>query len=279
MKKESDKAKAIRKASSVVKAGFKIAMAYKFDFLLGALTTPISLFIYYYLWKGIYSYSGAVTLQGYTFEEMITYFVLSTIVGFFVWSNVDRWIENDILEGELVHYLLRPIDYIADSFYGEVGMKIMNLAVQGLPIVLLSHFVLGLLFTGYAYLIFGIISLILASTIMFIISMTIGFFAFWLGRIQGISRMKRAFIVFMSGGMIPLTFFPSWFITASNYLPFQYIRYVPVNVYLGKYGFTAAGFDNLFVMIGMQIVWVILLYLISRAVWNIALKKFAGSGA
>lgn len=269
----------IKKNLALTDMGFKIATAYKFEFLLALITTPISLFIYYFLWKAIYAYTGTDVIRGFTFEAMINYFVLSTIIAFFAWSDVDAWMEHDIIHGDLIYILLRPIKYIADMFYFEIGLKLMNLLVQTVPIVIGTQVLLGFIFMGFEFLLLGILSLFMASTIFFLISMLIGFCAFWMGRIQGIRRMKRAIILFMSGGMIPLSFFPAWFETLSHFLPFEYIRYVPINIYLGNYSFAGAGFSNIFLMLGIQLVWVVLLYIACKAVWSRAFKKFAGAGA
>ena len=98
-------------------------------------------------------------------------------------------------------------------------------------------------------------------------------------RVQGIRRLKRAVILLLSGGLLPLTFFPDWWTSISHYLPFEYIRFVPINIYLGKYTFAAAGFDNLVVVLLVQVFWVVLLLVACKLFWRVAFKKFSGAGA
>ena len=39
---------------------------------------------------------------------------------------------------------------------------------------------------------------------------------------------------FLTGVIVPFTFFPEWFQQVVAWLPFQAISYVPVTIYLGK---------------------------------------------
>ncbi|MFC1753039.1 ABC transporter permease [Thermoproteota archaeon] len=259
--------------------GLKVAMAYKFDFLIGLITTPISLFIFYFLWKAIYVFSGTAIIRGYSFDMLINYFVLSMFVGFFAWSNIDDWMEYAIIHGDLISDLIRPMSFIKQEFFFELGLKTMALIVQAIPLVIGAQLLLGLMFVSVGTTLLAILSLALASAMFFLISYLIGMGAFWLKRIGGLRRMKRGLILFLSGGMIPIAFFPTWFITLSHYLPFEYIRYVPINVYMGQYTFSATGFGNLFVVLGAQLLWVILLFIAAQLMWKGAFKKFAGAGA
>lgn len=270
--------KGIRQRAAHVSAGLKIAMAYKFEFILGTFTTPISLFIYYFLWKAIYAYSGTELIRGYTFDALINYFVLSMLVGYFAWSQVDGWMEFAIIHGEMVTELIRPISFITQEFFFEVGVKTLALFVQAIPLVIGAQLLIGLTFVSWQFTLLALVSLAMALTIFFLISYSIGLCAFWLNRISGIRRVKRGLILFLSGGMIPITFFPLWFINVSHYLPFEYIRFVPINVFLGQYGFTGEGFNNVFIVLGMQAAWVVALFVASVLIWKAAFKRFAGAG-
>ena len=259
--------------------GLKIAMAYKFEFLIGLFTTPITLFIFYFLWKSIYTYSSVTIIRGYTFDMLVDYFVLSMLVGYFAWSDIDHWMEHMIVHGDMIADLVRPMRFIKAEFYFELGLKTMALVTQAIPLVFGSYLLLGLSFFSWKLTILATISTALASTMFFLISYIIGMGAFWLNRISGIRRMKRGIILFMSGGLLPIAFFPEWFISLSNYLPFQYIRYVPINIYTGKYSVAGFGFENIFVVFGVQVLWVLALLLIASKMWRKALKKFSGAGA
>ncbi len=263
----------MKKYRELTKIGAKIALAYKFDFIVSIFTVPISIIVFYFLWKTIYAYSGLDVIRGYTFEEMVNYFIMSMVIALLGWSNIERVVEYDVLYGEMVLRLLSPVTYLASLFYTEMGLKAMSLLVEATPI-----FLIGIVF--FKAKVFSILNLILYAIavlfsigLVFLISFLIGLSSFWLKRISGISRSKKLFLSFLGGGFVPLTFFPKIFQQISEWLPFQYIRYVPINIYLGKYSTFLA-----LEMIGRQIIWIILLYIIAKILWNRAIRKFCGVG-
>ena len=264
----------MKKFKGTMKSGFKVALVYRFDFFVNLLIAPISLVVFYFLWKSIYSYSGEDVIKGFTFTAMVSYYLLNMIVGFFTWSRVERWIEHEIRFGHMIMNLLRPLEYISSCFLFELGLNLLGVVLQAIPL-----FIIGIIFFGVdvaplANMIFFAISLLLAHVLFFLISYLIGMVAFWFKRIEGLSRAKKPIVHFLSGGLIPLTFLPLAFQKISYYLPFQYVRYVPISFYLGKYSIS-----EMYALLAVQMVWILLLFGIAKAIWTRAFKKFAGAGA
>ena len=61
--------------------GFKVAMRYRFNFLVSLITVPASVLIYYFLWSSVFGYTGQEIIRGFTLNEMIGYYVVSMIAG------------------------------------------------------------------------------------------------------------------------------------------------------------------------------------------------------
>ncbi|MBI4447933.1 ABC-2 family transporter protein [Candidatus Woesearchaeota archaeon] len=263
----------MKKYAGIVKFGLKTGLAYRFEFILSIFTIPLSLLVYYFLWRSIFEYSGQTVIQGFTFEAMITYYTLSMIVGFFTWTNIEKWIEYDLIAGEMVINLLRPMDFLHANYFFELGMKIFSLITQAIPIYLIGLIFFSLKLTTFLNLCLFIISLILASLIFFMMSYLIGILAFWMKRISGISKAKRPLITFLGGGILPLSFFPETAQYILYFLPFQYVRYIPISIYLGKFSLTSA-----LALIGVQLAWVVVLYLFAIWLWKRAFQKFMGEG-
>ena len=263
----------IRKAYAIMDAGFKTAVAYRFHFFVSLITSPLSLLIYYFLWKSIFEYSGQEIIKGFTFESMIAYYALNMIVGFFVWSNVDEWLENDVVYGHLVIRLLKPFNFIFFYFFQLLGISSLSIFLEMVPLFLIAIFIFGVKIAPLFYFLAFIVSIILALLISFFISYFVGLLAFWFNKISGIRRVKRVFVVFLSGGMIPLTFFPDFIQSIFKYLPFEYIRFVPINIYLETYRYIET-----LKLIGIQVLWILLLYFIVNLMWSKAFRKFAGAG-
>ncbi|MFH1456432.1 MAG: ABC-2 family transporter protein [archaeon] len=258
---------------AVVKQGVKNGLAYRFDFFVHLLLAPISLIVYYFLWKSIFGYSGEDVINGFTFTTMISYYVISLVVGYFTWSEVDEWIEWDVRHGYLIRALIQPIKYMARSFYFELGVNLLTIIFQAIPVMIAAFIFLGLEFVSPLNFILFLVSVALASVLYFLISFMIGLSAFWLNKIDGLIRTKRPLIGFLSGSMIPLTFFPLGMQAVFDYLPFQYVRFVPIGIYLGMFEV-----NKIWFYLGMQLAWIIVIYLICELIWRQAFKKFSGVG-
>ncbi|MBW3015998.1 ABC-2 family transporter protein [Candidatus Woesearchaeota archaeon] len=258
---------------SLAKAGIKIWSTYRFEFLIHLITTPLSLVIYYYLWKSIYAYMGTDIVRGFTFNDMISYYVLSMIVGFFTWSEVDKWLEHDLIRGFTIKGLLKPISFLSWYMSFEIGINIMNVITQMIPI-----FIIGVIFfqlkTAAAFnIITFIISILCAFFIYFGLTYLLGLTAFWLKRISGIRRVRRAVFGFFAGSFLPLTLFPQWAQNVFHYLPFENMKFVPITIYLGMMTKT-----EIIKALAIQIIWIAIIFTAAHFVWKQAYKRFSSVG-
>ena len=90
-----------------------------------------------------------------------------------------------------------------------------------------------------------------------------GMIAFFTTYIFGLQMAKEALMSFLTGQLIPLSFFPEVVQKVFDYLPFSSMVYTPVMIYLGKF----TGSELMFVL-ARQAVWVVLLYLLGSLIWR-----------
>ena len=64
----------------------------------------------------------------------------------------------------------------------------------------------------------------------FIVNVT----AFWLLDVRGVAAVLGVGMLFLSGFMVPVAFFPGWLQAVVGWLPFTAIVMLPIEVYLGK---------------------------------------------
>lgn len=263
----------VSKYVSEMKAGFKVSLIYRFNTLIHLLTAPINLIIFYFLWTAIYSFTGQEIIKGFTLSGLISYYAVSIIVTFLVWADIDEWMESDVRFGYLVPSLLRPLDYMVGQFFFLIGLKLLNLLMQTVPFFLVAFIFFNVKVASFNYFLLFFVSLFFAFVLNFFLSFLIGLSAFWLLRISGIRRMRRVLVFFLSGALIPISFFPDWFQRVSSFMPFEYTRYHVINIYLENY----TVFESLRI-IGIQLIWIVMLATIGILVWKRAYKKFAGAG-
>ena len=255
-----------------VKTSIKESIIWKFEMAMSVFFAPLSLIVMYFLWQAIYTNTGTTVIQGFTFNELITYYTLSWIVGIMIYTHIDEALRHEVRKGKVVKDLLKPINYVLSHFYITVGHRTYASIVEAIPILIIGFVFFNIQF-NLASFPFFLVSLILAIFLNFLIAALVGLTAFWLVHNRGVMKLRRVLSYFLSGGMIPLTFFPLWFQNLSMFLPFQYLTFVPINMWLGKYSI-----QETLMLMAIHLVWVIALYIICALVWKAVMKKVAVVG-
>ena len=148
--------------------------------------------------------------------------------------------------------------------------------IEFLPISLLFFFVFKInLIPVYPF--WAILSILLSFTMIFLINYCLGISAFWLTKTSGIRRMFRLMADICAGVFIPLTFFPHFAQKILFFLPFQYMTYVPIRVFIGSYSLAGVPF-SIPQIVGIQAFAVICMYLITKLLWQLGIRKFTGEG-
>ena len=104
----------MKKYWHVINVGIQNNLTYRFNFLARTLFGLIPLMAILYLWRTIYAGKDAkAIISGYTLAEMISYYLLVTVVDALTAVNEDDWQSAaDIKDGNISQFLLKPIDYL-----------------------------------------------------------------------------------------------------------------------------------------------------------------------
>ena len=212
-----------------------------------------------------YNVVDAITFTGLTQAMLMT-------VGIFGRGGTE--IAESVRSGQVVTDLMKPIDYQFFVLFRQLGRSLYFFFFRGLPIfaVMVIFFRWNPPHSWQALLLF-FPSLALAAVITFCFSFMTGIAAFWIMDVSGIKQIVGGMGIFLSGFLIPISFFPAGFETFCEWLPFVGESYVPVAIYLGKYvGWHMAS------MLMRQIVWTIILIVLSRAFMALAVRKLVIQG-
>ena len=101
----------------------------------------------------------------------------------------------------------------------------------------------------------------------------VGMIAFFTSYVFGLFMVKEALMSFLTGQLIPLSFFPGVIQRIFDFLPFSSMIYAPVMIYLGKYQGTQLAWVLL-----RQAVWVLILYGLGTLIWNRVTKRLVVLG-
>ena len=255
----------------------KTQMAYQGAFYLFIFISTFGSFVSYFLWSAIYGSSPKTVLAGLTRDEMTVYIFMAYVTSSIVTIAVSEWVSDDVVKGTVAMQLIKPIDYRLSLIARATGQMIYRFIVPSVFIwaglELYQYFVLGLGFTGIGNIALYLLSCILSFLIYVLFDFCVGMIAFFTSYVFGLYLVKDALLRFLTGQLIPLSFFPEAVQGVFEFLPFSSMLYTPVMIYLGKY----QGNELLFVLL-RQAVWVLILYALGSLVWNRVTKRLVVLG-
>src|SRR6184192_3036162 len=128
----------MRKYWHVINIGIQNTLVYRVNFLFRAVFGLIPLMATIFLWRAIYAGQAAGgEVAGYTLAQMISYYLLVTIVDALTAVNEDDWqIAADIKDGNISQFLLKPIDYLTYRLCLFFSGRLTYLAVAAIPLAL-----------------------------------------------------------------------------------------------------------------------------------------------
>lgn len=261
-----------RKYLILTEQSLQVAMAYRVRFFTAMITGLIQVLALYYIWRVVYSNQD--DLNGYSWRAMVTYIFISYAVRNLYSFDTERQISDNIRDGSVTMELIKPLDYQLARLFESFGNLIFEGILVGAIVLVVgvglfniqgpSSFFNGLLFT---------LSLVFSVLINFSLSYTVGLLSFSTTSIFGFINAKRFISNFLSGGLMPLAFFPNWLHTIAYLLPFQAIVDAPISIYLGQIELPQMGK----ILLG-QLFWAITLWIMGYLMWNWASRKITIHG-
>jgi ABC-2 type transport system permease protein len=265
-----------RKYSKIFRASLVERMAYRGDFLLGTILRFLPMVTTILLWRSVYAGSGKASLEGFSYDEMIAYLLLTHISRMFSsMPNLAAGIARDIREGTLKRYLVQPLDLIGYLLSYRVAHKVSYIVTSALPYALL-FFVCRRYFHGFpdaltfaAYL----LSLIMAFLVGFFFETCVGMVGFWFLEVTSVLYITMTLKFFISGQMFPLDLLPEPWLSILKFLPFQYMAYFPAVVFLGK----IHGADLAWGLLA-EASWAVAFMFLARFLYRLGLRRYSAFG-
>jgi len=261
----------------VIGIGIQNNLTYRFNFLARSVFGLIPLIAILYVWRAIYSGKNSGSSVGdYSLAEMISYYLLVTIVDALTAVNEDDWqIAADIKDGNISQFLLKPIDYLIYRLCLFCSGRLTYLAVATIPLALFilymrEYFVLP---GSWATLGWFLISTLLTALLQFFTSYAMAMLAFWVLEVSTFIFILFAFEYIASGHLFPLDILPPAIERILFLTPFPYQLYFAVSVYMGK----TSGLQ-LMQGLAIQFLWVIAAFLAARFAWSRGIKKYSAAG-
>jgi len=239
-----------------------------------ALQIALPLCVTVLLWRGLYAATPVVA--GVPHDQAVTYAVLAALLTYLRTAN-RTWFRDAVVQhvhtGTIVYWFLRPISPARYHLLRAAGDLAYSLAwvLPAYAVCLATGAV-----TGPADPVAGAwaaVSFIFGQVIVYLIGLLLDLSCFWTLVNEQIIRMVGFIQTLLSGGFAPLWFFPDWFQTLSQLLPFQAIVNIPMSVYTGRIHGEALWWN-----LALQSFWCVLLGVAAAVLWPRAASRLEVQG-
>lgn len=228
----------------------------------------------YWLWRSLYK--GTASSAGMNVNAATTYAMLGVFYQSF--RVVNRWAARDtmvqhMLEGTIVYWFLRPVSprrfycvrVTGDLLYGGCWAAVAFSVTLGCGLIQPP----ASLAAGLA----ACATLALGLVILYYLQQLIDLACFWTVVNYQLVIVFGILQNVLAGALVPLWFFPSWFISIDQWLPFQSTLNVPLSLYIGRLPVSSLG-QNL----AVQALWIAALATILTFVWRRAAARVTVMG-
>ncbi len=209
-------------------------LAYRSSFILIVLAPSIvAFFIKYHLWLSIYNDHPTGQINGYDLHEMISYHVWALIISLIAHGHSSMDLAMEIRHGKISSYLIYPFNFWEFHTAAFLAFEMIQIVTALITIGIVSMIgaidlpSLQLLCLGFAYC-------MLVSFFWFTLQFLAGLCAFWLEDTWTLRVLAQIIVIFLSGSIIPLEFFPSWLKEILDYTPFPFMTYYPIKLFMGE---------------------------------------------
>lgn len=214
------------------KIGIKSSVVYRADWVLFVAFQIVSPLIMIFVWTAVFTHSGVSSIGGFQLDALYAYFFVVGAAAGISALRVQDVMENDILGGDIAIAFTRPLGYIAQVVNADLASKLFAGFVISLPVLVLINIFIDLHLTVATVLLF-LLELVVAYVIATLIGIFLGSLAVHFTDIGGVADVTQGAGFLLGGAIMPLSMFPSIFISVASFLPFRYLFYVPAATLVG----------------------------------------------
>ena len=244
-------------------------LVYRTNFIFETVFLFLIVFVFIQLWEAIYS--GNSVIAGYTYKQMIWYFITAEIVAL-SGGGVFQNLSSEIKSGSIAYLLNKPYHYIPYQLANSMGLIVIKLVLNTA-----AGIFLGLVFIGTIegfrlwYIPFIALSVICGVLLNFFLQTCIGFTAFWVEENSAFFWIQQKLIL-LFGILLPIEFFPQWAQGIIRILPFPYVTYGPAKLMVD---FSS---DRMVQLLGIQLTYCMIFMTLAFIIYGRGVKMLNVNG-
>jgi ABC-2 type transport system permease protein len=262
----------MRKFFAFVQSTWQLTLAYRGESVVWLMLELVPLAIMISFWNSLLI---SHRLDFNQFSQLTLYYFLSLIISRLTSVHFEDWIIDEIKDGKISTYLLKPFSYQIYLLAHEVTWRLSNLVIL-IPILIifavyLSKIVVPVIYLWQIFLF--ILILFLAFIQRYFLGFMIGIFAFWFDQSKSLIHLKWMCEGIFGGAWLPLYFFPAWLQNFAQITPFYSWYYFPIQILLKP-----DDNSNLLTGVLIAVFWTVFLWLASKLLWHKSLAKYSSVG-
>lgn len=248
-------------------------LAYRGRVLIWFIVDGLQVLVFPFIW--LHVYGDRTTLHGFSRADIVGYYVVLTYLNIVATGHISRIIRADIMQGDLNSHLVRPLNYFFFRAFHELSYHLIYLPFTTLLLVALTWQFPQLVSRPAAavtWVLFAV-AVVLSFILSLCLEVLVGLGTFWLKETAGLGQLKSLLEAVFSGSLAPLAFYPLILQKVAGFLPFQYLIWFPLQIYLNK--LTPLALWSGFFSIAL---WLVFLGLLIVLVWRRGLRQYEGAG-
>jgi ABC-2 type transport system permease protein len=255
----------------IAKRGWRRYAAYPWATAAGVFTNTIFGFLQAYILLAVFHRRSDV--GGYDAADTVTYVWLAQALIMTVYIFTWQELALRIRDGSIVTDLSRPLDPLRYWLAFDLGRAPYHLLFRGVLPFTVGALVFELHYPSPLDAAAFVLSVALAVVVSLGFRFLYNTAGFWLLDIRGVMTVAITVNLFLSGMVMPLSFFPDWLRTVARGLPFAAILQTPVDVWLGKHD--GAGLAG---VIALQVLWALVLLALGRVALRAGARRLVVQG-
>ncbi|HVU16267.1 MAG TPA: ABC-2 family transporter protein [Candidatus Didemnitutus sp.] len=264
------------KYQSAFNVGLQSNLVYRANFAVRGFFSFFHLIVVFILWGA--AYTGNPHIGGFSFGQTLTYFVALIVTQFLIGAfNEDYQISEEIRNGLINQFLLKPVNYFAYRFSIYLSARCVTGILILIPLLVtypLLHNYLTLPHEWWRFAV-AVPALVMSALIQFGIAYCFGLLSFWFLEIQGFVILSMALESVLGGQIFPLDLLPRWLFSLSACLPYYYQMYFPVALVTGRLDNDPA---QILAMLRIEFVWMVVILGFGQFLWRRGLRLHTAVG-
>lgn len=257
----------------VAKNTWDETLTYRLNFVVWRVRIVLGILTMYFLWGALLMPGG--NILGYSRELMLTYILGTSLINSIVISSRSYEVGQEINSGNLSNFLLRPMNHFAYWFSRDLGDKAMNIAFSAAELIILFLILKPPIFlqSDISLITFTLLSCLIALVMYFFLNFLLGLIGFWSPEVWAPRFVFVTILTFFSGGLFPLDMLPKPLFSMLSLLPFPYLLFFPLKIYLGQLVIAEIIKGTI-----ISCIWIGILYFAVKSVWARGLRVYTAYG-